>query len=236
MNYPRDLENLLQEYLTDNYISDKERAVLLRKAESYGINRDEFDLYIDAQLQKAKQNAKAAEMKSKGRTCPHCGASIPQLADACPECNNYISTHADDELKQIIEQLESSLIELESGKNLSENIAKVESYKRKAKLYYGSNPKVKLLLQELDSQIEIAKKRGKQNYAKRNIVILVLSAALLIEVILYFALHEYEIQDTIGLAIAFTIMAIIYFFLFKSGKGLFKQAQDRMLEQMQKRD
>lgn len=50
---PEELDNLIQEYLTDGIISAKERQVLLNKAQSLGLNLDEVDLYIDAQQQKA---------------------------------------------------------------------------------------------------------------------------------------------------------------------------------------
>ena len=51
-NYPKELLDLVQEYLTDGVITAKERQVLLNKAISLGVNPDEFDLYIDAQVQK----------------------------------------------------------------------------------------------------------------------------------------------------------------------------------------
>ena len=48
-----EIEKLIKEYLTDGIISEKERKVLLRKAEAMGLDVDEVDLYIDAQQQKA---------------------------------------------------------------------------------------------------------------------------------------------------------------------------------------
>ena len=49
---PEELNALIQEYLTDGVLTDKERQVILRKAESMGLDRDEIDLYLDAQVQK----------------------------------------------------------------------------------------------------------------------------------------------------------------------------------------
>ena len=45
---PEELDQLIQEYLTDGILTDKERAVILRKAEKMGLDRDEIDLYLDA--------------------------------------------------------------------------------------------------------------------------------------------------------------------------------------------
>ena len=64
------LDDLIKEYLTDGIISEKERAVLLKKAEDLGIDRDEMDLYIDAQQQKTDQAVDAAANKRRGKTCP----------------------------------------------------------------------------------------------------------------------------------------------------------------------
>ena len=52
---PEELDQLIQEYLTDGVLTDKERAVILRKAEGMGLDRDEIDLYLDAQVQKIDQ-------------------------------------------------------------------------------------------------------------------------------------------------------------------------------------
>ena len=45
---PKELDELIREYLTDGVISPKEREVLLRKARQLGLDEDEVDLYIEA--------------------------------------------------------------------------------------------------------------------------------------------------------------------------------------------
>ena len=79
--YAKEFEDLLKEYLTDGIITSKERQVLLKKALQLGYNVDEVDLYIDAQQQKCDQTAEAAAAKKRGKTCPFCGGTVPQLAD-----------------------------------------------------------------------------------------------------------------------------------------------------------
>lgn len=58
---PEELDALIQEYLTDGVLTDKERQVILKKAVSMGLDRDEIDLYLDAQVQKIDQATDAAE-------------------------------------------------------------------------------------------------------------------------------------------------------------------------------
>ncbi len=162
---PQELDALIQEYLTDGIISSTERQVLLNKAKKLGLDVDEVDLYIDAQQQKADQEVSAAQNKRRGKTCPYCGAAIPELAEKCPECGQIITAEASEELEEIFEKLETSLVDYKD-RGKSRDKAEVERYVRKAKMYYGGNPKIKLLLVEVEKEISKAAKteRGKKIY------------------------------------------------------------------------
>lgn len=128
-----DLDNLIEEYLTDGIISDKERQVLLRKAQALGLDTDEVDLYIDAQQQKADQKVDAAVSRKRGSACPYCGGSIPQLTDKCPHCGQNITAEASDDLQEIFDHLEDALVKFKSGEDIDKSKAEVERYVRKAK-------------------------------------------------------------------------------------------------------
>ncbi len=158
---PEELNALIQEYLTDGVLTDKERQVILNKAEKMGLERDEIDLYLDAQVQKIDQQTDTAVRRAKGKTCPYCGAPIPQLADKCPACGQFITPEASDELKEIIENLEEALVQFKSGKDLAKSKATVERYARKAKMYFSNNPKIKPLLAEVEEEMAIAEKKAK---------------------------------------------------------------------------
>lgn len=157
------LDDLIKEYLTDGIISEKERAVLLKKAEELGLDKDEMDLYIDAQQQKADQALENAVNKRRGKTCPYCGGSIPALTDKCPYCGANITPEASDELQEIFDKLEDALVNFKSGENIEKNKAEVERYVRKAKMYYGNNPKVQKLLAEVESESAAAEENAKKN-------------------------------------------------------------------------
>ena len=161
---PQELDDLIQEYLTDGLISAKERQVLLNKAQSLGLNVDEVDLYIDAQQQKADQAVAAAVNKRRGKTCPYCGSSIPELTDKCPNCGGNITPEASKELEEIFDHLETALVNFKSGEDVEKNKAEVERYVRKAKMYYGNNPKVKQLLEEVEIESENAEEEAKKRY------------------------------------------------------------------------
>ncbi len=108
-NYPKELIDLLNQYLTDGVMTSKEREVLLRKAEAMNVDKDEFDLFIDAEVQKIDQKADAIKRQSKGKLCPFCDASIPMFTDKCPECGGNITPQATKEAEDIINCLETAL-------------------------------------------------------------------------------------------------------------------------------
>lgn len=166
---PDELDELIQEFLTDGVLTDKERQVILRKAVGMGLDHDEIDLYLDAQVQKIDQATDAAVRRQKGKTCPYCGAAIPLLTDKCPECGQFITPEASDELKEIIDNLEEALINFKSGRDLAKNKATVERYARKATLYYSNNPKIKPLLAEIENEIAISERKAKSIARKEDV-------------------------------------------------------------------
>ena len=189
---PQELETLIKEYLTDGVLTNKERAVILRKAEKMGLDRDEIDLYLDAQVQKIDQATDAAARRQKGKQCPYCGGSIPQLADKCPHCGENITAEASNELQEIFDKLEEALVNLKSAKDIHTSKATVERYARKAKMYYGSNPKVQKLLEEIEMETINAEKKAK-SLARKNTLVSILT---------------YNMKLTIG---AIVVLAIILF-------------------------
>ena len=167
---PEELDLLIQEFLTDGILTDKERQVVLKKAEGMGLDRDEIDLYLDAQVQKIDQATDAAIRKQKSKSCPYCGAPVPQLADKCPECGQYITPEASKDLQEILDYLEDALVDLKSGKDIDRSKATVEKYARKAKLYYINNPKIKILLSEVEEEICAAEKLFASKQRKQGIL------------------------------------------------------------------
>ena len=164
---PEELEALIKEYLTDGALTDKERQVILKKAVAMGLDRDEIDLYLDAQVQKIDQETEAAVRLQKGNPCPHCGANVSQMTDKCPSCGQYITPEATKELEEILDKLEDALVSMKSWKDFDKNKAIVERYERKARMYYSNHPKVKALLAEVEgeklkaeSQLKSMKRKG----------------------------------------------------------------------------
>lgn len=103
-----ELEKLITLAAGDGIITDKEREIILRKAEALGVDPDEVEIYLENILSQTKVTKKEVTPSTKSRTlqCPNCGARISSAANiafttTCPDCGFVIdanSLRGDDEL------------------------------------------------------------------------------------------------------------------------------------------
>ena len=87
-----ELKKLIDAAMADGIITSKEREVITRKAAALGMDADEVDVYLDAEIQKAEQAADVAKRDKIGKVCPQCGKQVPPLTLKC-ECG-YEFTNA----------------------------------------------------------------------------------------------------------------------------------------------
>ena len=222
---PEELQALIDQYLTDGVLTEKERAVILKKAEGMGLDRDEIDLYLDAEVQKIDQATDAAVRRQKGKSCPHCGAYVSQLTDKCPECGQYITPEATKELEEILDNLEEALINMKSGEEFDRSKAVVERYERKAKMYYSNHPKIKTLLAEVDNEMKDAETKIK-SAARRKTMVSILTNKWLwcvipmiigaMAILIAFKVNNKDAAMAIGFMGFFTIMGGIYGLLYQA--------------------
>lgn len=92
--YNEKIETLISAALADGILTEKEKQVLFKKAQAEGIDLDEFEMVLDARLvEKNKKETSAPKSNKYGdvRKCPACGAMVPALSGACPECGYEFS-------------------------------------------------------------------------------------------------------------------------------------------------
>lgn len=118
--YNEQLEKLIDMALMDGVLTEKEKQILFKKAESFGIDLDEFEMVLDAKLfekqkrgQPALTDATAVAPKSVkfGVTnkCPSCGAPIQSLSIQCPDCNHeFREIQANASAKELFRLLEDA--------------------------------------------------------------------------------------------------------------------------------
>lgn len=171
--FSEELNKLIEASLVDGVITDQERAVIRKRALLEGVDPDEVDLMLDAEIQKIRQKQQAAVAKVK--KCPACGEIIPALTGVCPSCGHVINVKSKDnnELMDLMDAMENELKELKSDDfDYEKHLAEIDSLRRKAKTLYGDNKKVQFLLAEIDAELE-RYKAGKKQRGKRNTIILV---------------------------------------------------------------
>lgn len=106
----QELEKLVDYALVDGYITDKEKQVLFKKAQSQGFDTDELDMILEGKLFEINKAGKPAVNK-----CPNCGEIMSGLSKVCPSCDYVINsqTVSDNEsVNDSIRRLEESVYAL----------------------------------------------------------------------------------------------------------------------------
>ena len=99
--FSKELEEFIEAALADGVLTDKERAVLHKRAQAEGVDPDELDVVIDGRLAKMKRQEdwlrpappKEATNQKYGNVlkCPSCGAQVVGGSALCPECGYAFS-------------------------------------------------------------------------------------------------------------------------------------------------
>ncbi|MBQ6083485.1 MAG: hypothetical protein IJK92_03945 [Bacteroidales bacterium] len=92
--YNKELEELIDAALEDGVLTEKEKQVLFKRAQSMGIDLDEFEMVLDARLVKLQKEEKAKVQVSAPKSdkygdikkCPSCGAMVESFTTRCPDC------------------------------------------------------------------------------------------------------------------------------------------------------
>ena len=121
-----ELEQLINYALEDGVLTDKERSVLMRKAQAAGADLDEFEMILDAKLHEVQKTAAAAAPKSSSnkhgevRKCPACGAMVSAFSTRCSECGfEFNNVEANKSANTLFEKLQA--LEMEKAHELAQH-------------------------------------------------------------------------------------------------------------------
>jgi len=101
--YGNYMEHLIDMALADGELTEKEKQVLFKKAETAGIDLDEFEMVLDARLYEKQKAMAAPQPMSTGgaspqsnklgdvRKCPSCGAILESFTTRCPDCGHELN-------------------------------------------------------------------------------------------------------------------------------------------------
>lgn len=117
--YGQYMDNLIEMALADGILTEKEKQVLFKKAQSMGIDLDEFEMVLEAKLfekQKNKKNSLSAdkEVAPKSnkygdvRKCPSCGAIVETFSVKCPDCGyEFHNVETVSSVQSLVDKLEA---------------------------------------------------------------------------------------------------------------------------------
>lgn len=84
-----EIEKLIEMALSDGQVTDKEREIILRKAEKLGLDVDEVEMYLEGKIHQLETSKpKLKEKVGNIKTCPACGASVKSFEIKCEDCGH----------------------------------------------------------------------------------------------------------------------------------------------------
>ena len=110
--YP-DIEKLINIAKESGELTEKQKEIILRKAEKLGEDVDEVEMVLESirPNQVKKESTKVDEKKMK---CPNCGAIILETSFKCPECGFVLQeeNRASIEARDYIQTLQQKLVDV----------------------------------------------------------------------------------------------------------------------------
>jgi hypothetical protein len=99
--YNEQLEKLIEMALMDGELTEKEKQILFKKAEAFGVDLDEFEMVLEAKLFEKQQSNKKVETTVSAapksdkfgdvKKCPACGAMVQSFQTKCSDCGHEFS-------------------------------------------------------------------------------------------------------------------------------------------------
>lgn len=114
----QDIEKLLNAVKEKGSITEKQREIILDKAQQLGEDIAELEFLLEDIPLKKSENSKI-----KTKRCPHCGAMVDDLAIRCPECGTMFSEESDatEKVRIIIKETSDKISEITQSKGKIKN-------------------------------------------------------------------------------------------------------------------
>lgn len=109
-----DIEKLITIAKESGEVTEKQKEIILRKAEKLGEDIDEVEMILESL--KLKRESAAKGQDTKLRKCPRCGAIVPAMEMKCPECGFSMEREADSSafIRDYISELQREFTKIDS--------------------------------------------------------------------------------------------------------------------------
>ena len=82
------VDKLIEMALSDGKINEKEREIILRKAESLAEDVDEVEMYIEGKISNLENTVVSENIDNKTINCPSCGSPTNSFEARCLHCSH----------------------------------------------------------------------------------------------------------------------------------------------------
>jgi hypothetical protein len=113
-----EIENLINMAVADGEVTEKERGIILRKAEALGEDNDEVEMILNGKiaLMNKEKNALNVQIDSLQTTkqgvvkkCPSCGSSVSSFQTNCSDCGHeFRNIEVISSIKKLHEELQNA--------------------------------------------------------------------------------------------------------------------------------
>ena len=124
-----EIENLINMAIADGEVTEKERAIILRKAEGLGEDKDEVEMILDGKIAlmkkeqvapQAQQQIPKSNKEGEIKKCPSCGAPSQSFATKCPDCGHeFRNSSTSNSIQLFFDKLQS--IDFEENNRIHES-------------------------------------------------------------------------------------------------------------------
>jgi hypothetical protein len=107
-----EIDNLINMALADGEVTEKERGIILRKAESLGLDVDEIEMILDGKIalynQQSTNSTRSINTKEGDiKKCPSCGAAVNSFQTSCTDCGHeFRNTQAANSIQKLYDEFQ----------------------------------------------------------------------------------------------------------------------------------
>jgi hypothetical protein len=123
-----EIEYLINMALADGQVTEKEKAIILRKAESLNLDKDEVEMILDGRIalsNKESLNSQGASIsgdnkEGQSERCPSCGSPVSSFTTVCSDCGHeFRNSDSNANIKMFYNKLQSIVEEENNRKHES---------------------------------------------------------------------------------------------------------------------